>query len=313
MFGGLLASAIAKMSGVQGYSSWRWIFILEGIVTILLGIAAFFFASDFPEHSRWLTEEERAFVIARSGADKKGVRPIKRKDLLLFFGDPKNLLAGIIYFSIVIPAYGTLSAFTSYTESVELAPPLSSLSTDPTNFPPAFAYFAPTIVKTLVYTTIQTQLHTVPPFAAAFALCLLMAYLSDRLRLRYPFVAFGTLLTITGLAILMTTHHNFHAQYAGLCLVAMGAFSAGLIVVCWYVMNLEGHVERSIGTAWMISFGNTGGIVATFAFLARDAPRYRMGYSIVMAFTCVGAVASTLYAGAVVRENRKGGRGRLSL
>ncbi len=63
----------------------------------------------------------------------------------------------------------------------------------------------------------------------------------------------------------------------------------------------------------MISFGNTGGIVATFAFLARDAPRYRTGYGIVMAFTCAGAVASTLYAGAVMRENRKGGRGRLSL
>lgn len=307
MFGGLLASAIANMSGVRGYSSWRWIFILEGIVTILLGIAAFFLVSDFPENSRWLTEEEKAFVIARSGADKKGVRPITMKDVLLFFGDPKNLLAGIIYFSIVIPIYGTASPLTSYPNS---SPPLSSLSTNPTNLPPAFAYFAPTIVKTLGYTPVQTQLHTVPPTAAAFALCLLMAYLSDRLRLRYPFVAFGTLLTITGLAILMTTHHNFHAQYAGLCLVAMGAFSAGPIVVCWYVMNLEGHVERSIGTAWMISFGNTGGIVATFAFLARDAPRYRTGYGIVMAFTCAGAVASTLYAGAVVRENRKGGRGR---
>lgn len=170
MFGGLLASAIAKMSGVRGYSSWRWIFILEGIVTILLGIAAFFLVSDFPEHSRWLTEEERAFVIARSGADKN--RPITMKDVLLFFGGPKNLLAGIIYFSIVIPAYGTSSAFTSYTEFTEFAPPLSSPPTDPTNFPPAFAYFAPTIVKTLGYTTIQTQFHTVPPFAAAFALCL---------------------------------------------------------------------------------------------------------------------------------------------
>jgi len=114
MFGGLLATAIANMSGVRGYSSWRWIFILEGIITILLGIAAFFLVSDFPENSRWLTEEERAFVIARSGADKEGVRPITMKDVLLFFGDPKNLLAGIIYFSIVIPIYGTASPCTSY-------------------------------------------------------------------------------------------------------------------------------------------------------------------------------------------------------
>ena len=109
MFGGLLASAIANMKGLQGYNSWRWIFILEGIATILLGIAAFFLVSDFPENSRWLNEEERAFVIARSGVDKKGARPITMKDVLLFFTDPKNLLAGMIYFSTVIPIYCTSS------------------------------------------------------------------------------------------------------------------------------------------------------------------------------------------------------------
>lgn len=107
MFGGLLASAIANMKGIQGYNSWRWIFILEGIATIVLGIAAFFFVSDFPENSRWLSEEERAFVIARTGAEKKGARPITMRDVLLFFTDPKNALAGIIYFATVIPIYCT--------------------------------------------------------------------------------------------------------------------------------------------------------------------------------------------------------------
>ena len=163
---------------------------------------------------------------------------------------------------------------------------------------------------------VQTQLHTVPPSAAAFVLLLIVAFCSDYLRLRYPFVVFSTLLTIAGLSILMTTHDNFHAEYAGICLVAMGAFSAGPVIVCWYVMNLHGHVERSIGTAWMISFGNIGGIVATFAFLKKDAPRYHTGYSIVMAFACLGVAASALYALAVVRQNRlrgKDGKARLSL
>ena len=169
----------------------------------------------------------------------------------------------------------------------------------------AFAYFAPTIVKTLGYSTVQTQLHTVPPTAAAFALCLAMAYLSDHMQLRSPFVAFGFALTIAGLALLMTVQHNFSALYAGLCLVAMGAFAAGPIIVCWYVMNLQGHSERNIGTAWMISFGNSGGIVATFSFLSKDAPRYHTGYSICMAFTCLGALAAILYASLITKENMK--------
>ena len=75
----------------------------------------------------------------------------------------------------------------------------------------------------------------------------------------------------------------------------MGSFAAGPVIVCWYVMNLKGHVERSVGTAWMIGFGNSGGIVATFSFLATDAPLYHKGYSICMAMTVVGLAAGVLY------------------
>ena len=169
----------------------------------------------------------------------------------------------------------------------------------------AFAYFAPTIVKSLGYGTIQTQLHTVPPVAAALALCLLTAYLSDRTQLRSPYIMFCVALTITGLAILFTVHDNFHVQYAAVCLVTMGAFSGGPIIVCWYVMNLQGHKDRSIGTAWMISFGNTGGIVATFCFLAKDAPEYRTGYAICIGATCLGAASTLGYLGMVVLGNRR--------
>lgn len=65
-FGGLLASAIAKMDGIRGYSSWRWIFILEGIATILVGVSSYFLVSDFSEDVNWLNEEERRFVDCES-------------------------------------------------------------------------------------------------------------------------------------------------------------------------------------------------------------------------------------------------------
>lgn len=64
-FGGLLASAIGKMDGMRGYFGWRWIFILEGLLTCVVSFAWFFAISDFPEEVKWLTEEERTFIKAK--------------------------------------------------------------------------------------------------------------------------------------------------------------------------------------------------------------------------------------------------------
>jgi hypothetical protein len=64
-FSGLLAFAISKMNGVGGLAGWRWIFILEGIATVLIAAMAFFVLHDFPETATFLTEEERAFVVFR--------------------------------------------------------------------------------------------------------------------------------------------------------------------------------------------------------------------------------------------------------
>lgn len=144
-----------------------------------------------------------------------------------------------------------------------------------------------------------------PPSAAALGMCLVLAYLSDRTNIRLPYVLIPGALLVAGLAILMTTHANFSLQYAGICLVCMGALGAAPVVICWYLMNLDGHKQRSIGSGWMISFGNTGGIVAPFAFLPDTAPFYHTGYSICMAVTVVGILASLCYAFLVLRERRK--------
>lgn len=274
-FGGLLASAIAEMDGLQGKSNWRWIFILEGLLTILVAVLAFFCVSDFPSDATWLSPRERLAVLSRTQAeDTRLTSKVTRHDLAIFFRDPKNFLAAIMYFSIVVPVY-------------------------------AFAYFTPTIVKSLGYSVVQTQLHSVPPFAAAFGLCLVLALLSDRTERYMPCVLIPSGILVVGLAILITTHANFSLQYAGICLVCMGALGAGPSVICWYLMNLTGHKERSIGSAWMISFGNTGGILAPFAFLPHDAPYFSFGYSLCMAITVLGIIATGLYALAIIRDRRR--------
>ncbi|KUJ08327.1 putative allantoate permease [Mollisia scopiformis] len=270
-FGGLLASAIANMDGIRGHHNWQWIFILEGTSTIVVGIVAFFCVADFPENAKWLNVEERKFVIARARSMDEA-QDVTPRDVLAFFKDIGNVLGGVMYLGVVIPIY-------------------------------SFAYFTPTIIRTYGYSVVQTQLHSVPPVAAAMVLCLITAYLSDRAKVRSPFIAFGIALTVSGLSILMTVHHNLAVEYAGICLVAMGTFSSGAVIVCWYVMNLRSHAERAIGTAWMIGFGNCGGIIATFSFLQADAPYYHTGYSICMGATCICTAAAILYCGSAWRKN----------
>lgn len=64
-FSGLLAFGISKMDGVGGLDGWRWIFILEGIATVLVAFVAFFCLHDFPETAKFLTPEEREFIVNR--------------------------------------------------------------------------------------------------------------------------------------------------------------------------------------------------------------------------------------------------------
>ena len=70
-FGGLLAAAISKMDGIGGKAGWAWIFILEGLATVLAGIVSFWIIQDFPDTATFLTEEERTFVVRRLQADSQ--------------------------------------------------------------------------------------------------------------------------------------------------------------------------------------------------------------------------------------------------
>lgn len=77
--GGLLGLGFSRMGGLAGYNGWRWIFIMEGILTILIGIAGYVFTVDFPEkaHKAWgfLTKPEADFIVRRINRDRQDAEP----------------------------------------------------------------------------------------------------------------------------------------------------------------------------------------------------------------------------------------------
>lgn len=107
-FGGLLASAIGKMDGMRGFRGWRWIFILEGVLTCVVAIFFWFLLPDFPEDAKWLREDERAYVHARLEVDqgKSALeRDITLKDVVHVFKDYKIIVGGFMYFGLIVPVW----------------------------------------------------------------------------------------------------------------------------------------------------------------------------------------------------------------
>jgi MFS family permease len=94
-FSGLLAAGIAQMRGVGGYEGWRWIFILEGILSVAVGIASFFLLPDSPGTASWLKPDE-------GEKDKKH----HWKTLWQVLCDKQLYLQALVFASNSVPNYG---------------------------------------------------------------------------------------------------------------------------------------------------------------------------------------------------------------
>ncbi|THH00403.1 hypothetical protein EW026_g2122 [Hermanssonia centrifuga] len=213
-FGGLLASAIGKMDGMQGFRGWRWVFILEGALTCIVAVILFFFIPDFPEDVKWLSAEEQRFIKARLAedvGDSQRHKPLTFRDAFNIIREWKVILGGLMYFGLIVPAYG-------------------------------YAYFSPAIIQSLGHSSIRSQLLSVPPWACAFGVAMTVAIASDYFRHRFIFTLIPALLAITGFAILFAVHNNVHLQYAALFLAASGTYSSMPVIVCWFNTNLGGII-----------------------------------------------------------------------
>ena len=62
-------AAISKMEGIGGKPAWAWIFILEGLLTVVAGVMSFWIIQDFPDTAKFLTEAERTVVVRRLQSD----------------------------------------------------------------------------------------------------------------------------------------------------------------------------------------------------------------------------------------------------
>ncbi|KAL9487891.1 hypothetical protein ACSS6W_000168 [Trichoderma asperelloides] len=281
-FSGLLAFAIAKMDGTAGLEGWRWIFILEGIATVIAAVLAFFILQDFPETATFLTEEEKAFVVhrlkyqAQAGkfdTDQVQVaqaEEFKWKYVWSAFKDWQIWVSIIVYWGIVCPLYG-------------------------------ISLFLPTIIKNLGYTSNKAQLMTVPIYITAAILAVVVAYVSDRVGKRSPFIIALLCVMIVG----CISSSNPKVVYGGVFITACAIYPAFPGVISWLANNLAGSYKRSAGMAIQIGVGNLGGAMASNFYRQKDGPRYILGHALELGFISAGIIAALTLVFAYMQINRR--------
>ncbi|OAL53206.1 MFS nicotinic acid transporter-like protein Tna1 [Pyrenochaeta sp. DS3sAY3a] len=276
-FGGLLAAAIAKMGGVGGKPGWAWIFILEGLATILVGIASYWMVHDFPAEATFLSPDDRARVLRRLRDDKQASASHEKFQSKYFWQsvtDWKTLMFAIIYMGCDGSLY-------------------------------AFSLFLPTILVQLGYTSTKANLLSVPPYAVAAVMTVTIGWLADRTHQRGLCNIGISLFGLCGFSMLLGSA-NPHVQYAGTFLGAIGIYPCIANTISWASNNTEGVYKRGVTLGFVIGWGNLNGVVASNIYRNKDKPRFFLGHGVVLAyltlFLFTGSIATRFL---LARENKK--------
>ncbi|OBT55558.1 hypothetical protein VE04_02732 [Pseudogymnoascus sp. 24MN13] len=287
-FGGILAYGVSKMDGIAGREGWRWIFIIEGVLTVAMGLIAFFFLVDFPEKAmnswRFLNEDDLKIIVDRVERDRSDVvaPPFKLGEYL------KNGLDWKVYF---FAANFGLSSVVTY----------------------AAAYFLPIVLRDgLHFSVAAAQCLSTPCYVFASILGYSQGYWSDKINMRTPFILFNCLLEIIGVAVLGFATQN-PARYFGAFLIIGGANSNIALVLTYQANNIVGQWRRAFCSATIVGAGGMGGIIGSLTFRSQDAPDYRPGLYTCLVAAIMVALSVTTTTTHFYFKNKKQAQGLIVL
>jgi ACS family tartrate transporter-like MFS transporter len=211
----------------HGLKGWQWMLILEGIPSLLCGIATLWLLPDGPAKAKWLSDEEKQVVAARLAAEPPGALHGFKE--MLF--DKRIWILMIPDFSIVIALYG-------------------------------LNLWQPQMIKAMGYSNIQTGFIVALPYLLAMGAMVGLGASSDRSGERAGHVAFGAVAGALGMvgAVLLTNHA---AIIVALCVACCGIYAA--LAVFWTLpTSLLRGTAAAGGLALLNSFSNLGGFFGPY-------------------------------------------------
>ena len=228
VIGAPLSGALLGLDGVGGLKGWQWMFILEGVPAVLLGLVTLGFLDDKPAQAKWLSEEERRALASELAFEAEATREAGYSKISDALTRPRVLVLGLLYFCLVIGLYG-------------------------------IGFWMPQVIQTFGHTPLQIGFLTAVPYLFAAVAMVLWGRRSDRTGERTWHVALPLFLAGAAFAWSSVSGPLVPTMIA-LTLAAIGIYCA--IGTFWlFPTAILTGAGAPAGIALVNSMGNAGGLV----------------------------------------------------
>src|SRR4030088_3302031 len=225
--GAPISTGLLGLDGLFGLKGWQVMYIAEAIPTVFIGVITFFVLTDRPEQAKFLTAEERNWLVSTIAAERRATEAVRKFTLWQALYNPKVLLLALNYFGIVTASLGML-------------------------------YFIPQMIKSLGdYSNMTVGWLTMIPYTCGAIAMVVWGRISDRMNERRWNLFIGCVFSTIGLVIAGMTMGTWWAL-AGMSIAAMGFYGSKGPFFAMPPMFLSG-TGLAAGIAWINSIGNLGG------------------------------------------------------
>ncbi|WAO94601.1 MFS domain-containing protein [Fusarium falciforme] len=274
-FAGLIAIGVFKMSGVAGLAGWRWLFILQGIITFIVSIVSVFILPDEPQNTRWLSQEERSLAASRIAEDTVRLKA------------NTNTWAGLVEALRDSNLWVLI-----FVQHLHLAAS-------------NFKNFFPTIVETLGFSRNVTLALTCPPYLVSGVISIAWAASSGHFNERVWHITASKCVAVLGFVLACTTL-NIGARYFAMCTFATGVYSANSIILGWVSTTCgQTREKKAISLAIVNTFASISAIYGPYLWPKSNAPRYTIPMLASAAFSIGAVFLAWLLRWMLVRANKK--------
>ncbi|KAI1757015.1 MFS transporter-like protein [Xylaria castorea] len=276
-FSGLIAAGVfAGLDGVHGLAGWRWLFLIQGVVTVVVAIAGFFILPDTPLTTRWLTAEERQLAHDRIARDttEKGYRPTSTWS-------------------------GLWDAARDYRTWVFTL--MANLHLSANNF----KNYLPTAVASLGFSNTITLVLTSPPYLVATFASVAVSWSSGHFNERTWHITGSKALAIVGFAVATSTY-NIGARYFAIVLFVGATYGVNNINLAWTAATV-GQTDEKKAAALAIAntFGNLSFVYTPYLWSDNTAPLFRPACLASIGFSFGVVLTAWTMKWILIRTNRK--------
>ncbi|KAI9035866.1 putative MFS transporter [Aspergillus affinis] len=275
-FSGLIAAGVfAGLDGSHGLAGWRWLFLIQGVITLVVALSAFFLLPDSPLQTRWLSPEERQLAhdrIARDTTQKQ---------------EGTSTWVGL------------REACTDYRTWIFALMCNLHLSAN------GFKNFMPTVVKTLGFSSTVTLVLTCPPYLIATFTSIAVSWSSGRFNERTWHVTVSKALAIVGFAVACGTL-NVGARYFAMVLFVGATYGVNNINIAWVAATVgQTDEKKAVAIALTNTLGNLASVYTPYLWPDSDAPRFSLAMYCSIGFSAGVVVCAWIMKFILIRENRR--------